>query len=154
MLLAGGGTPAQESLVWVEALADATRVLYWPFAHPADRIPSASSRLREALHDRSIDVDVDTWEHLGGQHGDELRSYDLLFVGGGTTSKLVRHLSDHEFVEAVRDFLAAGGIYYGRSAGALLPCDEITLASYVEDDPRAAELHGLGLLRGSLSSAC
>jgi dipeptidase E len=134
--------------VWAEAFAGATRVLYWPFALPSERIPGASSWLRDALRDLSIDVDLNTWEDLAGHHADELSHFDLLFVGGGTTSKLASHIEEHRFGDAVRGFLAAGGTYYGGSAGAVLSCAEITLASQVEDDPQSAGMPGLGLVQG------
>ena len=134
--------------MWAEAFEAATRVLYWPFALPDERIPTAGSWLQDALLDLSIGVHLDTWEHLGGHDVDELAGYDLLFVGGGTTSKLVTHLQENKFADAVRDFLAAGGTYYGGSAGALLACDEITLASHIEDDPQSAGMPGLGLVHG------
>jgi dipeptidase E len=77
-----------------------------------------------------------------------MAEYDLLFVGGGTTSRLADHIRQHEFVDPIREFLAAGGIYYGGSAGARLPCAEITLASHIEDDPHSAGKPGLGLVQG------
>ncbi len=134
--------------MWAEAFAGASRVLYWPFALPSERIPGASSWLRDALHELSIVVDLSTWKDLGEHHTDELSHFDLLFVGGGTTSKLASHIEEHRFGDAVRGFLEAGGTYYGGSAGAVLSCAEITLASQIEDDPRAAGMPGLGLVQG------
>jgi dipeptidase E len=147
LYLAGGGTPRQEENVWRAAFAGVRRVLYWPFALPDDRIPGAPDWFRAGLAELGIEVEVDPWSTLAGHDPAELAAADLVFVGGGTTSKLARHLREHGFDTALRDHLAAGGRYYGGSAGALLPCASIALAAPIDDDTDAAlEPAGLGLV--------
>jgi peptidase E len=148
LYLAGGGSYSQEALVWREAFSDITRAVYWPFALPDNRIPEATSWLHTALHDLGITVHIDIWPSLDQHSPGDLRPYDLLFVGGGTTSKLAAHIQTHHFEQAVIDFVTNGGVYLGGSAGAILACDEITIASLIEDDPAARGMAGLGLVHG------
>jgi peptidase E len=99
-----------------------------------------------ALHDLDIDADVDVWPSLEGRSPADLRPYELLFVGGGTTSKLAAHVQAYGFTQTVVDFVAGGGAYLGGSAGAILACDAITIAFLIEDDPAARGMPGLGLV--------
>ena len=146
--LAGGGSHRQEALVWREAFTGITRAVYWPFALPDDRIPEAESWLRTALNDLEIDAQVDVWLSLDGRSPADLRPYELLFVGGGITSKLAVHVLTYGFPQPVVDFVTGGGAYLGGSAGAILACDTITIAALIDDDPAARGLPGLGLVPG------
>lgn len=147
MYLAGGGSPAQEARVWQEAFAGAPTVLYWPFALPDQRIPFAASWLTTALVEQGLTATVTTWESLDGHSGSELASFDVIAVGGGLTSRLTGHIRDHEFDGPLASYIRSGGTYYGGSAGAILPCAEITIAGMIEDDPESANMPGLGALK-------
>ncbi len=150
LYLAGGGSPRQEELVWRAAFDGVRRVVYWPFALPDERIPAAPDWFEAGLAELGIEVEVDPWSSLAGHDPAELAAAELIFVGGGTTSKLARHVRGHGFDQAVRDHVAAGGRYYGGSAGALLPCTSIALAAPIDDDPdAAAEPAGLDLVAGA-----
>ena len=146
--LGGGGSAAQESQVWQRALRDVDRFLYWPFALPDHMGVGAEEWLTSSLRELAIDVEVETWESLAGHSPDELAPFDLLFVGGGSTSKLAQHIRDHEFEAAIHRYLEGGGSYYGGSAGAVLAVDSIDIAALVDNDPDAAGVKGLGLIRG------
>lgn len=146
MFLAGGGTPEQEMRVWQDAFAGEPAVLHWPFALSAERVSAAGSWLVGALGQLSLPATVTVWESLDGHHPSELDHFDVIAVGGGLTSRLARHLRDHRFDRPLAAYIEAGGTYYGGSAGAILPCAEITLAGMIEDDPASASMPGLALL--------
>ncbi len=146
--LGGGGSAAQESQVWKCALRGADRVLYWPFAVPDHMLAGAEEWLTSSLRELGINMEVETWESLTGHSPDELAPFDLLFVGGGSTSKLAQHIRDHEFEAAIHRYLEGGGTYYGGSAGAVFAADSIDIAALVDNDPDAAGVKGLGLIRG------
>lgn len=148
MYLAGGGTPQQESLVWQAAFEGVSSVLYWPFALPSERVLDAESWLQAGLVDLGIEAQVTTWTSPTQHQSHALNEFDLLFVGGGLTSRLVSALKDANLFEHVRRFITDGGRYYGGSAGALLPCEVMTVAAMMEDDPSASGMAGLGLLHG------
>lgn len=148
MYLAGGGTPQQERVVWQEAFEGVARVLYLPLALPPERILGAEGWLLGGLIDLGIEAQVTTWTSPREHEPHELYECDLLFVGGGLTSRLVSALKDAGLFEPVRRFISDGGRYYGGSAGALLTCEVVTVAAMVEDDPTASGMEGLGLLHG------
>jgi len=91
LFLAGGGTTEQEAQVWAAAFAGVTNVLYWPFALADERAPAAEAWLSDGMHSLGITAAVSMWTSLAGHDAPELAGYDLVFVGGGTTSKLVNH---------------------------------------------------------------
>lgn len=148
MYLAGGGDPQQEALVCQAAFEGVERVLYWPFALPPEHTHGAEAWLQVALVDLGIKAHVTTWTSPQHHLPSALHECDLLFVGGGLTSRLVSAVKNAELFDPVRRFITDGGRYYGSSAGALLPCDVVTVAAMIEDDPLAAGMAGLGLLHG------
>lgn len=150
MYLAGGGTPEQESLVWAEAFAGAGRVVYWPFALPSTMAGGAAGWLAAALAGLGLAVDdLDVWPSLDGRRPRELARADLLFVGGGLTSRLAAQVREHGFADAVRDHVHGGGRYYGGSAGAVLCGESLEIAALADGDEDATGQAGLGLLRGA-----
>ncbi len=149
MFLAGGGNPQDEARVWAAAFDGVATAVYWPFALPDDQVPSAEAWLMRGLRSLSIEANVATWASLDGHHAQELDDFDLVFVGGGTTSKLVEHARRHGFDTALANHIRGGGRYYGGSAGALLMCEWITLASMIEDDSEAAGMRGIGAFVGA-----
>lgn len=149
MFLAGGGTPEQEAEVWTAAFEGVTRVVYWPFALPDEQALTAAEWLAGGLISLGITAEVSTWPTLEGHQARELGAVDLVFVGGGSTSKLMHHIRRHGFDTVLAAHIRGGGRYYGGSAGALLPCEWVTLAGMVEDDPGAKGLPGLGVLVGA-----
>lgn len=149
LFLGGGGDASQEREVWRAAFDGVRRVVYWPFALPDERVSRAPEWLRGSLDYLGIRAEVDAWLSLEGHTPAELETADLLFVGGGTTSKLLEHICEHGFRDRVAGFVARGGRYYGGSAGALIAGESITLAELADNDSRAAASPAaLGLFSG------
>ena len=124
--------------MWRAAFDGVRRVVYWPFALPDERVAEASHWLRDSLARQGIQAEVDAWPTLAGRTYAELETADLLFVGGGTTSKLLGHICRFGFRDKVLEFIANGGRYYGGSAGAVIACDSIMIASLAGRDAAAA----------------
>jgi len=100
------------------------------------------------LRHLDLDPEVETWTDLRDRSKGSLGSAELLFVGGGSTFRLLHHVRSHGFVDAVRDFVAADGDYYGGSAGAILACEDVAIA--LQFDPNEGglrDLSSLGLVR-------
>jgi dipeptidase E len=94
-------------------------------------------------------VSLTTWTDLLGHRPSELSEFDLLFVGGGNTFDLLKHVAEQDFTGPVRQFVEAGGSYYGGSAGAVLASGSIESASgYDENTTDLTDLTGLGLVPG------
>lgn len=148
--LGGGGSPEDESSVWTEMLESARRILYWPFALSGDMLEGADAWLRGNLTRKWPSVHLSTWTTLHGHSPAELADFDLLFVGGGNTFDLLDHLMRHGFAEPVLRFVAAGGTFYGGSAGAILASANIGIAEIYDDNKTAlTKLNGLGLIPGA-----
>jgi dipeptidase E len=145
--LGGGGTGDDEALLWREMLGCCQRLLYWPFALDGDLLAGAERWLHDQVAQRGFSVEIRTWMTLQGKRSADLDEFDLLFVGGGNTFRLLHHLQVHGFVEPVRRWVVAGGNYYGGSAGAVLATDSVAIAGYVDgNEVGLVDLDGLGLL--------
>jgi dipeptidase E len=121
--------------------------MYWPVALEGDMLAGAEIWLRDQLTQRGSSAQVQTWITLEGKQAADLDNFDLLFVGGGNTFLLLHHLQAHGFVEPVRQWVEAGGNYYGGSAGAILATDSIAIAGHADsNDVGLLDLDGLGLL--------
>ena len=146
--MSGGGGAADEELLWRAMLDDKHRVLYWPFALPRHMVSDAEGWLISSLRELQIEVEVETWTDLRHRDPDDMAHADLLFVGGGNTFHLLDHVRRHGFEQVVRDFVAAGGDFYGGSAGAILACPDIRIAGeYDTNDLGLTDLNALGLVR-------
>ncbi|MET3808708.1 dipeptidase E [Nakamurella sp. UYEF19] len=140
-----GRGAADEALLWHEMPRSNPRVLYWPFALTGRMLAGAHDWLSRSLNQLGERVDLSTWASLDGRDPSDLMSFDLLFVGGGNTFRLLHHIRKHGFVQPVRDSVASGVCYYGGSAGAVLACDDIAIAR--GHDPNLEKLEDLDGLR-------
>jgi dipeptidase E len=123
------------------------RVLYWPFALSGSMLLGAEGWLRENLAAHWPGVALTTWTGLGDHVPSELSGFDLLFIGGGNTFDLLKHVQEHHFTAPVKQFVAGGGSLYGGSAGAILASDSIdSAAGYDPNDAGLTNLTGLGLV--------
>ena len=145
--LGGGGSAADESVLWRSMLAGKARIVYWPFALPPERARMAQEWLVRGFRELDADVVVETWTDLSQHAPDHLASAELLFVGGGNTFRLLDHVRRNGFLDAVRKFVDGGGDYYGGSAGALLALSDVSIALHLDDnDLDLADLSALGLV--------
>ena len=147
LYLGGGGSPEDEQALWRRMLASQPRVLYWPFALPDSMLDDAKDWLAAALDRFGFAGTLDAWTTLADHDHAELDEFDLLFVGGGNTFKLLHEVRSRGFLEPVRRFVELGGAYYGGSAGALLACDDISIADgHDPNDIGLTDLRSLGLV--------
>ena len=147
--LAGGGSAEDEALLWSRMLASRPRILYWPFALAGAILDTADGWLRSRLADHLVDPAVSTWTSLEEHTPDELSSFDLLWVGGGNTFRLLDHVPRHGFIRPVRECVGDGLDFYGGSAGAILACKTIAIAEgHDANDDAVSDLTALGLVVG------
>lgn len=146
--LGGGGSAEDEQELWRRMLAGRSSLLYWPCALPDSMLAGAADWLAGALDRFGFAGSVKTWPSLSAHKPTELDGFDLLFVGGGNTFKLLQEVRRSGFIEPVRDFVQRGGAYYGGSAGAILACDDISTAQGLDpNDVGLTDLRSLGLVR-------
>ena len=72
----------------------------------------------------------------------ELNNYDIIYIPGGNTKKLLENLRLHSIGKILN---AYEGIIVGNSAGALVLCKN-TIITKDEDNPKTIILEGLGLV--------
>ena len=94
----------------------------------------------ESLGFVSVDfVDLET------QPEKDLSSYEIIYVCGGNTFKLLKFARSANFKLSIEKLLERNGIYIGVSAGSIIVGPSINIANEVEPDPNDI---GLGNLTG------
>jgi dipeptidase E len=105
------------------------------------------SRLAKAQFDglgfsRVVFVDLET------ERREDFSNYDVIYVCGGNTFKLLKFAREANFKVSVEGLLARGGVYVGVSAGSILVGPSIEIAGTVAGDVNGVglnDLTGLGL---------
>tara|TARA_Y100000310_G_scaffold303059_1_gene341036 strand:- start:3129 stop:3788 length:660 start_codon:yes stop_codon:yes gene_type:complete len=127
LYLSGGG--AEEDL-WKILFKNINRVLYIPLAWPNDDFESCLEWFKEQTRNfKNLRIDMVT----DSNKPVELSSYDLVFVGGGNTFKLLKRLRESGFEEKLIDYYNNGGSVYGGSAGAIIWGNTIETALICKD---------------------
>lgn len=90
------------------------------------------------------DVDIE------GKNESELRnllkSKDVIYVQGGNTFYLLKHIKESSFDKVVKELIGKGVIYIGASAGSYLACPTIEMANWKHPDINIVELKDLTAL--------
>jgi hypothetical protein len=145
--LGGSGDPDKEAALWQAMAGGRSTILYWPFALPADMRAGNIEWLTGLVARAQPALEIVAWETFDGHSPDELFRFDALAVGGGHPYELLDRVRRHSFFEPVRDFVAAGGDYYGGSAGAVVACPDTSLVlERCGNDVGLANLSGFGLV--------
>jgi dipeptidase E len=146
--LGGGGSKDDEASLWNELFQSGQRVLYLPFALPANEYERAEQWLNASLAPRG-QFEVETWGSAADHTTHDLETFDVVFVGGGNTFDLLDHLDRHGLMKPLREFVASGGRLYGGSAGAVLLGADIAIAETADpNDAGITDTHGLDLVGG------
>jgi dipeptidase E len=148
LIMAGGGTPRQSEVVDAafRQLVRGPRLLYVPFARddePALRL----GELRASFAPEIATIEV--WADPADPPR-PLPSYDAVYIDGGNTFQLMATVRAAGLGPALADYLAAGGLIYGMSAGAIMFGASIAPAAFFDpNDVGLADFSGLGLLDGA-----
>ncbi len=148
LIMAGGGTPSQSEAVDTafRQLVRGPKLLYVPFARDDEPV----IRVRELRASFAPEIDrIEVW-------GDPcelprpLPAYDAVYIDGGNTFQLMATVRSAGLGPALADYLAADGLIYGMSAGAILFGASIVPAAFFDaNDAGLADFSGLGLLTGA-----
>lgn len=156
LYLGGGGSEHDEAALWDEAFTPGQRVSIWPFAMPAGAARTGSVQwFNSALRARG-DFTIDAWglDDTNGSVGDSMQRLcrsDVLAIPGGNTFDLLQHLQQHQLLQVLHGFLAAGGSVYGGSAGAVLLGADIAIAAAADpNDAGLTDTGGLDFLSGAV----
>ena len=87
-------------------------------------------------------IDVDLKQTQGAALETILTATDMIFVAGGNTFYLLDWARKSGFVELAKKAVAAGKIYVGSSAGAVICCPDIWYIRALDDPGQAPDLAG------------
>lgn len=79
----------------------------------------------------------------------DLSAFGGIFCSGGNTYRLLKSLREHGGIENIKAYLAAGGVWYGSSAGAVVCGADIQPICYMDPNTVALrDTRGLDLIGG------
>ena len=94
-------------------------------------------------------INVEMWSDLREHDANELGAFDSVYLGGGSTFRLLAHLRDSGFDKALISYARQGGVIYGCSAGAdVLGRNIMTVAHAESNDIGLTDTRGLDLIPG------
>lgn len=79
----------------------------------------------------------------------DLSPYDVVYVCGGNTFKLIKFAREANFKNSVESLLKKGGVYIGVSAGSIIIGPSVKIANEVQPDPNIVGLNdfaGFGII--------
>ena len=84
----------------------------------------------------------------------DLSDFDIVYVCGGNTFKLMKYVNDSNFNDSLRKFLKRGGLYIGVSAGSIILGPSIEIAGHGKDGDKNTvnikNLDGMNILPYSI----
>ena len=118
LYLSGGGDENQTYNADKQIFTAVKKILYIPLAWDRDKsylgckkwFENMISKHKLSSYDMIVTSSTDT----------NLNNYDLIYIGGGNTFKLLKELRHSDLGEKIIDFLNKGGSVYGGSAGAII----------------------------------
>jgi len=150
LLLAGGGSAADSApldRIFAAWTGHTGRMLYLPVAlDPAQSsYEQALSWVNSVFEPLGV-PDITMWDDFRGHSGEELQSFDSVYIGGGNTFRLLSLLRESGFDRHLADYFHEGGAIYGGSAGAIVMGRNIYTAAHLDpNDVALTETRGLGL---------
>ena len=151
IILAGGGD-TEDSRPLDELFATWTgpdgRMLFLPVALDGSKHDSYLETIRSEFTPLGVSK-IEMWSDLLEHDATELAAFDSVYLGGGSTFRLLAELRASGFDNALVSYARQGGAIYGCSAGAdVLGRDIMTAAHADINDVGLTETHGLDLAAG------
>jgi dipeptidase E len=130
------------------AAADGCRVLFIPTAARGEGWEPENEK--HVLPFERLGFEVEMFDLEGADPAttkDKVSGADIVYVGGGNTFHLLKHMRASGFADLVRGFIERGGTYLGSSAGTVAVCPDIGFAATVDDRSKGdGDDRGLGLV--------
>jgi len=78
---------------------------------------------------------------------EEVENFDVIYVCGGNTFYLLKKIKETSFDKIIKKFTKINKLYFGVSAGSIIVCPDINIASpFDENDISLTDLTGLNLV--------
>lgn len=89
---------------------------------------------------KSAGIEVVDFYDFENDESKDLSSYDIIYVCGGNTFKLMKFAREANFDKNIKFLLERGGVYIGVSAGSLIAGPSIQIANEVNPDKNEVAL--------------
>ncbi len=126
LYLAGGGSANQTFEADKKIFKNVKNILYIPFAWDRDLTYESC---REWFEELILLHNISNYTLMKSPNQNiDLNGFDMIYIGGGNTFKLLKELKESGFDNKIINYLNNGGRVYGGSAGAIifgqtiLPC--------------------------------
>ncbi|MFN2236289.1 MAG: Type 1 glutamine amidotransferase-like domain-containing protein [Anaerolineales bacterium] len=152
IMLAGGGG-AEDSLLLDKKLASwigrRGKMLFLPIAfQDPNRHKTSMAWIAETFSPLGVE-NIRMWSNLAEHNSTELFEFDAVYIGGGNTYWLLAQIVESGFDHHLVNFVRAGGIVYGGSAGAAILGRDIQTVKHLDrNDIDLTETRGLDLADG------
>ena len=152
ILLAGGGN-AEDSLLLDKKLASwigrRGKMLFLPIAFQDPDLHKAGLEwITETFSPLGVE-NIKMWSNLAEHHSTALSEFDAVYIGGGNTYWLLAQIVESGFDHHLVNFVRAGGIVYGGSAGAVILGRDIQTVKHLDRNYiDLTETRGLDLTAG------
>lgn len=135
ILLLGGGD-SEDMRTGIQELArrlpsaTASKLLFLPQAAEPSQFEEYAEWMKVCFQVHQVPIGSFVyWENLAGKtYSKDLREFDAMWIGGGNTFLLLDQIRKSGFEEPLREFLAAGKLVAGNSAGAIILGSDIRYA--------------------------
>ena len=125
LYLSGGGNEKQSFSLdkfFFDTLPKNGRFLYIPIALRGHKLYSTAHLWMKSIvemHERT-DVQFEVMDDPSKYKFEDLKLFNVVYIGGGNTWSLMKELTDSNFSEALIRYYETGGLVYGGSAGAII----------------------------------
>jgi len=123
------------------------KIIFVPTASRSEEELKYVQKSKKELLDLGILEDnIKTMNLDGPVSFEEVEDFDVIYVCGGNTFYLLKKVKETGFDKVIFEFVKTGKLYFGVSAGSILVCPNIDIASTSdENDVNLTDLTGLNL---------
>lgn len=148
----GGGKEASKTVdnLFAENIQNRglERIVYIPIALTSKPYSECLKWFSSVFEGRVQNIEM--WEDLKEKSLDKMENRSAIYIGGGNTVRLMSLINASGFDAEIKNFVAAGGLVYGGSAGAIILGEDIrTAVEFTGLEPN----RGLNLI-GGYSISC
>lgn len=152
-IFSGGGGSKEDSILldklFIETINKEKEMIYLPIAMDNESYDDCYQWILsvfEPFHYKKITM----WRSLEGKNYDDIKESSSIYIGGGNTYKLLHEIRRTHFDDALLQYINAGGVIYGGSAGAIIMGSDIdTCKDNDSNDYNIIDTSGLNLFAGN-----
>lgn len=157
LFLTGGGDKQNTEKFdqeFLEAIGTAKPLLYIPVAMKNLKSYEECYQWVQSVFIPLGIQEIVMWTDLNQKSLEDLKAFSAVYIGGGNTFSLLKDVRNSNFEAILKEYVNAGGILYGGSAGAIILGSDILTCSHLDaNDVKIEDFKGLHLI-GQLAIWC